>query len=439
MKVRKLPLAILISFLSVAFGFVPHLPRGCLLDEASSRLSYRPHNYILLMAIKSTDIEKKQPEDDSLPGVSRFAIMGNIFRGNKDEEKEETKVEGEEAGFFKNISKRLTFRRESETANGFEVSGDKQAKKPHAFLRMIGISGGDAQQTEDTAMQLAELQKQKELNRKRQLAIAKQKVRDKNKEKVVKEEEKRIVEQIAEVEAEQQREEARRQKEQAKLEAVRKKEEERKQKELAKLEAERKRDRARMLKKERALAAEDTPVERTRDKTTSVAAKFIMNVWNTTTSAFSSRDDYNEEWVQLLPKSRIEPGEIVPVQIQGIDLLVVASRDGKVHCLANSCSHMGTPLDTGRLESRPTQDASGQKVLPNSSPPNVEFEDCIVCPLHHTAFALESGEVRGPWCPYPPVLGALTGTVKKTSPVATFDIRTKGKFIEVRINSPIDD
>ena len=65
-------------------------------------------------------------------------------------------------------------------------------------------------------------------------------------------------------------------------------------------------------------------------------------------------------------------------------------------------------------------------------------EDCIVCPLHKTAFALKSGEVRGEWCPYPPVIGKLTGAVKGQSNLPVFDVRTRGKNIEVRLNTPVE-
>jgi len=141
----------------------------------------------------------------------------------------------------------------------------------------------------------------------------------------------------------------------------------------------------------------------------------------------------DEEWVVVFPKTRIDPGEIVPVSIGGIDLLVVAARDGeKLYCLENSCSHLGTPLETGLVEQRPAIDK--KRTFPISKEPTME--DCIVCPTHKTAFALDSGEVRGAWCPYPPVLGKMMGNVKNPAPVTVFEIRAKGKNIEARINSP---
>jgi len=167
----------------------------------------------------------------------------------------------------------------------------------------------------------------------------------------------------------------------------------------------------------------------------------------------------NEEWIVVCPKIAVAPGVTLPVVAGGLDLLLVVSKDGKrLSCLANTCPHLGTPLETGLIERRPRNDddgilKGGQRTTPITPPPtknkgnialaNNEIddgcEDCIVCPLHQTAFALESGEVRGEWCPYPPVIGKVMGTVKAKSKLPTFKVRTRGKNVEVLINSSLDE
>jgi len=172
-----------------------------------------------------------------------------------------------------------------------------------------------------------------------------------------------------------------------------------------------------------------------------------------------------EQWVTVFRKTRIMPGQMVPVSVMGLDLLVIASRDGRrLYCIANSCPHLGTPLEMGQLVRLPVDDKTpgkGKKETPPSSSAAPQSpiiteafdrlterdvsnllsqdgcEDCVVCPLHRTAFALESGDVRGEWCPYPPILGKVTGMVKQPTGAAVFDVRTRGKFVEVRINTPL--
>ena len=92
-----------------------------------------------------------------------------------------------------------------------------------------------------------------------------------------------------------------------------------------------------------------------------------------------------EEWVPLLKATDIAPGDIIPVESNGQQLLLVADFDGSVYCVANVCPHLGTPLDQGSLG-----------------------DGTIVCPLHKSAFSLETGELAGDWCPFPPVLGKLS-------------------------------
>lgn len=194
----------------------------------------------------------------------------------------------------------------------------------------------------------------------------------------------------------------------------------------------------------------------------------VQNLWkdntdNTGSKKNSKKSDFfskisksQEEWVSVFPKTRIMPGESVPVTVHGLDLLVVASLDGKsLYCIENSCPHLGTPLETGELKRLPIEidndpnsynpnepkSGSNRMILSETDVSNLlsqdGCEDCIVCPLHQTAFALRSGQVRGEWCPYPPVLGAMMGTVKQKNAAAVFDVRTRGKDVQVRFNSPL--
>jgi nitrite reductase/ring-hydroxylating ferredoxin subunit len=198
-------------------------------------------------------------------------------------------------------------------------------------------------------------------------------------------------------------------------------------------------------------SSKEPEIEAEPEKDSSSTLSYIARL---VTSRFtSSKSSNDEQWIPVFPKTRIDPGEVVPVTIAGIDLLVVASADGRrLYCIANSCPHLGTPLETGRIVRLPaTNVKSPASVMMSESSPTswTELEvstilqqdgceDCIVCPLHRTAFALQSGEVRGEWCPYPPFIGKVMGTVKKPTPVAVFDVRYRGKNVEVRLNSPLD-
>lgn len=187
------------------------------------------------------------------------------------------------------------------------------------------------------------------------------------------------------------------------------------------------------------------------DKTMSSVFGSVQRFFGGAFSDNNNKNNNQEQWVPVFPKTRLSPGEIVPATIGGIDLLVIASRDGrKLYCIANSCSHLGTPLETGKIVRLPVEGPMDKSEASRRRQSFTEtevsailqqdgLEDCIVCPLHRTAFALKSGEVRGEWCPYPPLVGKLVGTVKQPTGVATFDIRTKGKQIEVRINSLLDE
>ena len=137
---------------------------------------------------------------------------------------------------------------------------------------------------------------------------------------------------------------------------------------------------------------------------------------------FAINDFYNnnlfsyclqEEWVPVLKSNDIAAGNLVPVEVDGLALLIAADLDGKIFAIANSCPHLGTPLENGRLGEGST----------------------IVCPLHKSAFSLESGDVVGDWCPFPPILGpVILGNLAPPEKVSTFPVRAKGQNIEVFVD-----
>jgi hypothetical protein len=55
-----------------------------------------------------------------------------------------------------------------------------------------------------------------------------------------------------------------------------------------------------------------------------------------------------EEWVPVLKSNDIAAGDLVPVEVDGLAILIAADLDGKIFAIANSCPHLGTPLENGR-------------------------------------------------------------------------------------------
>ena len=136
------------------------------------------------------------------------------------------------------------------------------------------------------------------------------------------------------------------------------------------------------------------------------------------------------KWVDLIPKTDISPGELVPVTLLGVDLLVVApaptvlENNGRgrnslnVYVIANACPHLGTPLETGRI----TLEKECGKT-------------CVTCPLHKSTFKLEDGGSVNDWCPSPPFYGELFGGERKE--LGVFEVREKGRWLQVRIESDV--
>lgn len=103
-------------------------------------------------------------------------------------------------------------------------------------------------------------------------------------------------------------------------------------------------------------------------------------------------DDAPEEWTPILKESELQDGTLTHADAGGMDVAVLRLR-GRLHAIANRCSHRGCSLHEGRLE-----------------------DETIICPCHGSTFRLDGSIVRGP----------------ATSPQPTFQIRVDDGTIQIR-------
>lgn len=110
----------------------------------------------------------------------------------------------------------------------------------------------------------------------------------------------------------------------------------------------------------------------------------------------ATADPYPKKFVDVLPDADLKDNEMKKVMAKNIAVLLVR-QNGKIKALANTCSHLGGPLNEGKL----LQDG------------------CVECPWHQSVFDLHDGHVvDGP----------------ASAPQPAFDVRVKNKMIQVRVN-----
>ncbi len=108
----------------------------------------------------------------------------------------------------------------------------------------------------------------------------------------------------------------------------------------------------------------------------------------------TTREGLPKEFVPVLDDRELQEGELHCVGANGVPV-VLARTDGRIHALANTCSHLAGPLCEGTLR-----------------------DGGVVCPWHGSRFDLETGEV-------------LDGPA--VFPVPRFETRVREGRIEVRL------
>ena len=100
-----------------------------------------------------------------------------------------------------------------------------------------------------------------------------------------------------------------------------------------------------------------------------------------------------KQWTDAVAEDELTEGQPIASTVGTIPVLLVRT-GGRIHALADRCTHRGGPLHEGRLE-----------------------DGCIECPWHASRFALEDGAVvRGP----------------ATRPAPVFETRVIGGRVQVR-------
>ncbi|MBN1261454.1 MAG: Rieske (2Fe-2S) protein [Anaerolineae bacterium] len=106
------------------------------------------------------------------------------------------------------------------------------------------------------------------------------------------------------------------------------------------------------------------------------------------------------KWHDVLASDQLPTGSRVVVSVEGHDVLLL-NHEGQIYATALKCPHMGASLKKGKV-----------------------VADSIVCPLHRSAFDLETGDARS-WAPWPPLVGKVLGAVSPEKALTVFPVRVE--------------
>jgi nitrite reductase/ring-hydroxylating ferredoxin subunit len=112
-------------------------------------------------------------------------------------------------------------------------------------------------------------------------------------------------------------------------------------------------------------------------------------------------------WKEALIATELPEGAKQVVTLGDADVLLIRHK-GKVYATAARCPHMRAKLVRG----------------------TVTQEGALICPLHHSAFDLATGNVLE-WSPWPPAVGRLLGAISREKALTIYPVRERAGVIEV--------
>ena len=119
-------------------------------------------------------------------------------------------------------------------------------------------------------------------------------------------------------------------------------------------------------------------------------------------------------WVRTLAQDELSEGERQVVKVAEHSILLIR-HDGRIYAIASACPHMRLPLKGAKIK-----------------------DGTIVCPWHHSAFDLETGNVKA-WSPWPPAVGRMLGALSREKALPVFPTKVEDGQIWVGIEKDVQE
>jgi nitrite reductase/ring-hydroxylating ferredoxin subunit len=113
-------------------------------------------------------------------------------------------------------------------------------------------------------------------------------------------------------------------------------------------------------------------------------------------------------WIKTLPENELPEGERKVIKAGGQSILLI-HEVGQIHAIASACPHMRLPLKGGKIE-----------------------DHTITCPWHHSAFDLQTGDVKE-WSPWPPAVGKMLGALRREHALPVYPTKVEDGMIWVGV------
>jgi nitrite reductase/ring-hydroxylating ferredoxin subunit len=114
-------------------------------------------------------------------------------------------------------------------------------------------------------------------------------------------------------------------------------------------------------------------------------------------------------WIKALEAEALPEGERREVELHDHKILLI-HHEGEIYAIRNACPHMGSGFQKGEINE----------------------DEQIICPWHHSRFDLETGEVKE-WVPWPPVVGKVLGALAGQKPLPVFPTKVEDGNIWIEL------